>query len=372
MLRSLWNLQRIELGFNPDRVLTMRLALPASQYDTPEKVIAFYDRLLADVRAMPAVERAGLIRLLPLATAIGDWGLTIEGFMPPPGVNTPGDWQIATAGGPEALGERLVAGRWLTDADRDGALDVALINEAMAEKYWSGQPALGRRFRQGGPDRPWITVVGIVGNVRHNGITTEIKPKFYRAFGQWHRSSGGPARNMTLVIKTAGDPSTHVAPVRTAIRAIDANLPIAAIRTMQDVVDASIATPRLTGSLLATFALLALGLAALGIYSVLSYLVSLRRQEIGIRLAIGASAATVLGLVVKEGVGYAIVGAAIGVAVAAATSRLLGTLLHDVTPLDAATFSIAPIVLIVVAGIASLLPGFRATRVDPMRAMRTE
>ena len=372
MLRSLWNLQRIELGFDPDRVLTMRLALPASQYDTPEKVIAFYDRLLADVRAMPGVERAGLIRLLPLATPIGDWGLTIEGFMPPPGVNTPGDWQIATAGGPEALGERLVAGRWLTEADRDGALDVALVNEAMAEKYWPGQDALGRRFRQGGPDRPWITVVGIVGNVRHNGITTEIKPKFYRAFGQWHRSSGGPARNMTLVIKTAGDPTLHVAPVRTAIRAIDTNLPIAAIRTVQDVVDASIATPRLTGSLLATFALLALGLAALGIYSVLSYLVSLRRQEIGIRLAIGASSATVLGLVVKQGVGYALIGAAIGVVVAAGTSRLLGTLLHDVTPLDAATFSIAPIVLIVVAGIASLLPGFRATRVDPMRAMRSE
>ena len=372
MLRSLWNLQQIQLGFNPDRVLTMRLALPASQYDTAEKVIAFYDRLLADVRTLPGVERAGLIRLLPLATAIGDWGLTIEGFMPPPGVNTPGDWQIATADGPEALGERLVAGRWLTEADRDGALDVALINESMAEKYWSGQTALGRRFRQGGPDRPWITVVGIVGNVRHNGITTEIKPKFYRAFAQWHRSSGGPARNMTLVIKTAGDPTLHVAPVRTAIRALDPNLPIAAIRTMQDVVDASIATPRLTGSLLGTFAGLALGLAALGIYSVLSYLVSLRRQEIGIRLAIGASSATVLGLVVKQGVAYALIGAAIGVIVAAATSRLLGTLLHGVTPLDAATFSIAPIVLIVVAGIASLLPGFRATRVDPMRAMRTE
>ena len=372
MLRSLWNLQQIQLGFNPDRVLTMRLALPASQYDTAEKVIAFYDRLLADVRTLPGVERAGLIRLLPLATAIGDWGLTIEGFTPPPGVNTPGDWQIATADGPEALGERLVAGRWLTEADRDGALDVALINESMAEKYWSGQTALGRRFRQGGPDRPWITVVGIVGNVRHNGITTEIKPKFYRAFAQWHRSTGGPARNMTVVIKTAGDPTLHVAPVRTAIRALDPNLPIAAIRTMQDVVDASIATPRLTGSLLGTFAGLALGLAALGIYSVLSYLVSLRRQEIGIRLAIGASSATVLGLVVKQGVAYALIGAAIGVIVAAATSRLLGTLLHGVTPLDAVTFSIAPIVLVVVAGIASLLPGFRATRVDPMRAMRTE
>ena len=180
----------------------------------------------------------------------------------------------------------------------------------------------------------------------------------YVAHAQLPEHIRSAPRSMTLVIKTAGDPTLHVAPVRTAIRALDPNLPIAAIRTMQDVVDASIATPRLTGSLLGTFAGLALGLAALGIYSVLSYLVSLRRQEIG--------------MVVKQGVAYALIGAAIGVIVAAATSRLLGTLLHGVTPLDAATFSIAPIVLIVVAGIASLLPGFRATRVDPMRAMRTE
>ena len=112
--------------------------------------------------------------------------------MPPPGVSTPGDWQIATAGGPESLGERLVAGRWLAETDRDGKEDVALINEAMAQKYWPGENALGRRFRQGGPDRPWITVVGIVGNVRHNGVTAEVKPKFYRAFAQWHLSTGNP------------------------------------------------------------------------------------------------------------------------------------------------------------------------------------
>jgi hypothetical protein len=265
----------------------------------------------------------------------------------------------------------LIAGRWITEADRDGALDVALVNQSMAEKYWPGENPLGRRFRQGGPDRPWITVAGIVGNVRHNGITAEIKPKFYRAFGQWHRSAGGPARNMTLVVKTSGDPLQLVGPVRSTVRALDANLPIAAIQAMEDVVGASIATPRLTGSLLGVFAALALGLAALGIYSVLSYLVSLRRQEIGIRLAIGASSSTVLRLVVKQGLAYAVIGAVVGIAGAAAASRLLGSLLHGVTPLDAATFAIAPVVLLIVAGIASLVPGLRATRVDPMRAMRT-
>ena len=372
MLRSLWNLQRIDLGLDPDRVLTMRLALPASQYQTPEQVISFYNRLLQDVRATPGVERAGLVRLLPLATPIGDWGLTIEGFTPPPGVNTPGDWQVATADGPETLGERLIKGRWLAETDRDGSLDVALINESMARKYWPGEEALGKRFRQGGPDRPWITVVGIVGDVRHNGITAEVKPKFYRAFGQWHRSTGNPIRNMTLVVKASNDPSALVSPIRDRIRRLDGNLPIAAIRTMDEVVGRSIATPKLTGVLLATFALLGLGLAALGIYGVLSYVVSLRRQEIGVRMAIGATPARVLASVVRQGVSYAGIGAVVGLAGAAAVSRLLTGLLHDVTPLDPLTFIATAALLLMVAAAASLIPAWKATRVDPVSAIRGE
>ncbi|HXT71091.1 MAG TPA: ABC transporter permease [Vicinamibacterales bacterium] len=371
MLRSLWNLQRIDLGFNPDRVLTMRLALPATQYDTPEKVIGFYDRLLQDVRATSGVESAGLLRLLPLATSIGDWGLTIEGYTPPPGVGTPGDWQVATAGGPESLGEHLVEGRWLSDADREGSLDVALVNEAMAKKYWPGEKAIGRRFRQGGANRPWITVVGIVRDVRHNGITTEVKAKFYRAFAQWHLSTGNPIRNMTLIVKAKGDPSALVPEVRNRIRQLDSALPIAAIRTMDEVVGRSIATPKLTGTLLGTFALLGLALAALGIYGVLSYVVSLRRQEIGVRLAIGATSRHVLVSVVKQGLGYALIGAAVGLAGAAALSGLLADLLHGVKPLDPLTFLATPAILVTVAGLASLIPGWRATRVDPVKAMQS-
>jgi len=371
MLRSLWSLQRIDLGFNPERVLTMRLALPAATYDTPAKVIGFYDQLLQDVRATPGVESAGLLRLLPLATSIGDWGLTIEGFTPPPGVNTPGDWQVATAGGPESLGERLVAGRWLADTDRDGAEDVALVNEAMAYKYWQGTNALGRRFRQGPPDRPWITVVGIVGNVRHNAIDADVKPKFYRAFGQWHRSSGNPIRNMTLIVKTEHEPAALISDIRDKIRRRDGSLPIAAVRTMDEVVDRAIATPKLTGTLLATIAAMGLGLAALGIFGVLSYVVSLRRQEIGVRLAIGATPRHVLTSVMRQGLGYAAIGAAVGLAGAAAVSRVLAGLLHDVTPLDPVTFAATPILLMLVAALASLIPGWRATRVDPVKAMQS-
>jgi putative ABC transport system permease protein len=373
MIRSVWSLQHIDLGFNPDRVLTMRLSLPETTYDTPEKSVNFFAQLVQRVRALPNVERAGLLRLVPLAQNIGDSGLTIEGYTPPPGVGAPADWQIASAGGPEALGERLVTGRWLTDADTIGAEDVALINEAMAEKYWSGRNALGGRFRMGNNhERPWVTVVGIVANVRHNGIEAPIKAKFYRPVGQFHQSTGNPARNMTLVIKTKGDPLALVQPTREQIHALDASLPIAAVQSMQRIVDQAIATPRLTSWLLSVFAALALALAAVGIYGVLSYVVSQRRQDIGIRMAIGADRAQVLGMVLRNGLTLTATGLAVGLAFSAALSKVIESMLHDVQPFDPVTFFLVAVVLMVAATCACLLPALRATRVNPVSALRGE
>jgi putative ABC transport system permease protein len=374
MARTLWSLYSIDLGFVPDRVLTMRLALPASSYDTPEKSVAFWEQLIARVRALPGVEQAGYLRLVPLANAIGDWGMQIEGYTPPPGVSTPGDWQIASAGGPEALGERLVRGRWLDDRDTSGFDDVALINEAMAETYWEGVDPLGKRFRMGGGDQaPWITVVGIVGDVRHNGVTDEIKPKFYRPIGQWHQTAGGPSRNTTLVIKTASsNPYVLEGPVRQEIRRLDADLPISAIQSADDIVARALATPRLTGGLLAVFASLALALAAVGIYGVLSYVVSERRREIGIRMAIGAARPQVLGLVLWGGLKLAAIGLAIGVGAALLTTQLMASLLHGVTPFDLPAFAGAAGSLLLVSAVACLLPAFKATRVDPVRALRAD
>ncbi len=227
MARTLWALYSIDVGFAPERVLTMRLALPPGSYDTPERTTAFWDQLIDRVRALPGVEQAGFLRLIPLAASIGDWTVEVEDYRPPSGTFVPGDWQYASAGGPEALGERLVRGRWLTDRDTSDAPDVALVNEAMARAYWPGADPIGRRFRMGSSQQsPWVTVVGIVGNVRHNGITGEIKPKFYRAMAQWHRWAGTPARSTTLVIKTAtSDPYALVEPVREAVRRIDPELP---------------------------------------------------------------------------------------------------------------------------------------------------
>jgi putative ABC transport system permease protein len=376
MVRTLWSLYGIDLGFQPDRVLTLRLALPASTYDTPEKSVAFWEQLIARVRAVPGVERAGYLRLVPLANAIGDWGLQIETYQPPPGVGTPGDWQNASAGGPEALGERLVRGRWFTDQDTSGRDNVALVNEAMERAYWARDGALGKRFRMGGggdDDRPWITVVGVVGDVRHNGITGEIKPKFYRPIGQWHQTAGGPSRNTTLVIKTASsNPYALVEPVRQEVRRLDPNLPISAIQSADDIVARAMATPRprVTGGLLAVFASLALALAAVGIYGVLSYVVSERHREIGIRMAVGAGQSQVLGLVLWGGLRLAAVGLALGVLGALLTTRLMASLLHGVTPFDLPAFAGAAGSLLVVSAVACLVPAFRATRVDPVRALR--
>jgi predicted permease len=297
----------------------------------------------------------------------------VEGYQPPKGVGTPGDWQVASSGGPEALGERLVAGRWLTDGDTIGREDVGLINEAMADKYWTGRNAIGGRFRMGNsPKSPWITVVGVVGNVRHNGITSPIKPKFYRPVDQFHQSTGRPQLNMTLVVKTAGDPMSLVSAVRAEIRRLDPNLPIAAIQSMQDVVNHAVATERLTGWLLGVFASLALALAAVGIYGVLSFVVSQRRQEIGIRMAIGADRGQVLGMILRNGLTLAAGGLLAGLAASAALSRFIGSLLHDVSPIDPLTFGAVSVVLLFVATIACLLPALRATRVNPVSALRAE
>ena len=373
MVRSIWNLQKIDLGLNPDGVLTMRLAVPPTKYDTPERVVAFYDQLLDRVRALPQVEHAGMVRILPLATTIGDWGLAVEGYQPPPGSGTPGDWQVATDGAVAALGLRLLRGRDILPSDLADGQQVALINESMARKYWAGRDALGGRFRQGPPSRPTITVVGIVADVKHNGITAPVKPKFYRPHAQWHMSSGGPMRNMTLVVRTtAEDPASLAPAIRNEVRSMDAEVPIAAVQTMEDVVASSIATPRITGWLLGVFAALALLLAAIGIYSVLSYVVSQRRREIGIRVAMGATTSQVVGLIWRNGLQVTAIGAIIGVLLAALTTRAMAALLHGVAPLDPASFAVAPLLLMIVASMASLVPALRATRVDAVKALRSE
>jgi putative ABC transport system permease protein len=374
MIRSLWALQRVPLGLDPSGVLTMRVSLPqAAGYKTPEQVVAFYEQLMDRVRRLPGVRAAGAARSLPLGSTIGDFGLQVDGYIPTPGTNAKGDWQIITDGYFEAMGERIVRGRPINAADTTDAMPVALINEEMARLYWQGRDPIGGRLKIGGnPSRPWVTVVGIVADVRHNGITERIKEKFYVPHRQWHKSVGNPIRAMTLVIKADGDPAALTGPVRQAVRALDANLPVADVRTMDAVVDATLSTPRFTGVLLGVFATLALVLSAIGIYGVLSYVVSRRTREIGIRVAIGAGRREVLRLILRSGVGLALTGIALGTVAAVWASRLMRNLLHDVSPGDPLTFASVGVCLAMVAILASLVPAWRATRVDPVVALKSE
>ncbi|MEW5981652.1 MAG: FtsX-like permease family protein, partial [Acidobacteriota bacterium] len=374
MLRSLDALNRIDLGFDPERLLTLRVSVPEARYNTPDEVVDFYRRVTERVRALPGAEAAGLVRALPLATTIGDWGLDVEGYVEGPGRNAKGDWQIVSDGAFEAMGTRLVRGRWIAGSDRTETQLVAVINEALARAYWSDPSrAVGGRIRVGNPRNPWLTVVGIVADERHNGVTGRVKEKFYVPHSQWHVATGGNlVRSAFLVVRTAGDPLDLARPVRAAIGEIDPNLPVANIRPMTEVLAASLATPRLTGFLLGVFAFLALALAAVGIYGVLSYVVERRTREIGIRMAMGAGRPQVVGLVLAHAATLAGFGMGAGLAGALGLTRVMQGLLYQVHPVDPLTYGLVTAALAAVALAAAGLPAWRALRVSPVIALRAE
>ena len=373
MVRSLSALGNIDLGFKPDHMLTMRVSLPAARYDTPEKVVDFFRVLNERVRALPGVQSAGFVRVLPLATTIGDSGIDVEGFDEST-VNAKGDWQIVTDGAFEAMGARLMRGRWFTAADTAQAPLVTVINETMARTYWKNpEDAVGGHLKVYGGTRPWTTVVGIVADERHNGVTAIIKEKFFVPHAQWNAATaGGVIRGGFLTVRTTGDPMSIAPTVRAQVRELDPNIPVANIRPMTEVVSTALATPRLTGFLMGSFAAIALMLAAVGIYGVLSYLVARRTHEIGIRLAVGADRSQVLALVLKQGLMLAGGGIALGIVAALLLTRLMQSLLYQVRPSDPATFAIVTFALVAVALVASAVPAYRATRVSPLVALRTE
>ena len=374
MIRTLAALGDIDLGFNPDRVLTMRVTIPGSKYRTHENVVNFFDELQQRVNALPGVEAAGIVRALPLATTVGDYFIDVDGFEESPGREAKGDLQVVSHGAFEAMGTRLVRGRWFTEADTMASVPVAVVNETMARTYWTDPAAVvGGRIRLGSAAaRPWATVVGIVADERHNGVTGIIKEKFFIPHIQWPVATNGgdPIRSVFVVARTTGDPMSVAGAVRNEIRQMDASLPVANVRSMNDVVAAALATPRLTGFLLGAFAAIALALAAVGIYGVLAYLVSQRTQEIGIRLAIGADRSQVLGMVLRHGLSLAAVGIVVGLIGAFALTRLMQSLLYEVRPNDPITFVAVAAALLLIALMASFLPAWRATKVSPTIALR--
>ncbi|MGH7507335.1 MAG: FtsX-like permease family protein, partial [Longimicrobiales bacterium] len=373
LARSFAQLRRVDLGYTTAERLTLRLAVPEADYPDGAQVAAFYDRLLGHVRGLPGVEAAAAARILPLNGTIGDWSITLEYRPRRPGENPNGDWQVVTPGYFETIGMSLVAGRFLTSADGIDGRMVAVINETMAARYWPGRNALGQRFHLGTRDQPWIEIVGIARDVRHNAVIEDPRAEMYLPHAQFGRATGGsPPRGMSLVIRAAGDPLALVPAVREQVRLLDPRLPLSEIRTMDDVAADALAQPRFTSTLIAVFAMLSLALAGIGLYGVLSFTAARRTREIGIRMALGANRGSVAGLVMGEGVALAGAGAVIGLLAAVWATRFLDSQLYGVSPLDPLTFAIVPVVLIGVAAVASYLPARRAARVSPVVALRTE
>ncbi len=372
LVRSFIELRRVDLGFVPGGALTARVTLPPREYPQTADVIRGHRELLARIEKLPGVRFAGATRLLPLTGTIGDWSITVEGRPRAPGDNPNGDWQVVTPGYFEAMRIKLVRGRVLTAGDRETGAYSAVINETMAARYWPGQDAVGKRFHLGTLDQPWITVVGIVGRVRHNAVVEQPRAEMYLAHAQFAAEGASAPRGMTFVVRTAGDPRALAAMLRSAVRGMDRNLPVADLRTLASVADDALSQARFTTAMLGLFAALAVTLAATGIYGLMSLLVARRRQEIAIRAALGAGRRTILAMIVRRGLTTAAAGVGIGVTSALFVTRALAGLLYGVARLDPVTFALVPVGLILVALAASVVAAAGAARVDPMLALRQE
>ncbi len=375
MLKSFRNLLGEDPGFDSGNILVAQLSLPPGNYD-PDQASTFYTDLLRDVATIPGVEKASAISRLPIMHSRGVEDFRIKG-RPPPG---PGEFALnaanvsARAGYFETMRISLLRGRFFEKTDRAGTLPVAIVNEAMVRKFWPNEDPLGKRIRYSSCDTcaSWMTIVGIVGNVKYQGLSTDPPPVYYYSNEQATEHNRFETRFMSLTVKTAGDPLAAAPAVRAAIRNLDPKLPVVNLQSMASVVTGSVARPRFVMTLMGIFAVVALVLGAVGIYGVMSYSVAQRTNEIGVRIALGAGGGEVSRMVVGQGMRVAVLGIVAGLAGAFAVTRWLDSLLFKVSTTDPLTYAMVAILLTGVALIASYLPARRATRVDPMTAIRTE
>ena len=370
LIRSFLSLQDVNPGFNADHLLTVKLSLPAAKYQENQQVVNFYDQLLARVSSQPGVQAASLTTALPLDSGNNYLAFEVEGRVTPPTDKQPdAESRIVSADYFKALQIPLRRGRLLDDRDALGAPDVVVISETMARKYFGGEDPIGKRITFGDPqaaDVEWFTVVGIVGDVRGSSLKSEPYAQVYGSYRQ------SPQRGMTVVLRTAGDPMNVAPAVRQQVAALDPQQPLYNIRTAEQVLAASIARPRFNMLLIAILAGIALVLAAIGVYGVISYSVTQRTREIGIRIALGASAGNVLKLVVGEGMILAGTGIVVGIIAAFGVTRIMASLLYGVTASDPLTFASLALLLGAIAFVACYIPARRATRVDPVVALRYE
>ncbi len=375
MTKSVFKLLAVDAGFEPERVLTMQLSPPLAKYPDKQTVRSFYSQLLARVEALPGAVGAGAIRDLPLASRPSDWGIRIKGRGPDGmgerGVNP--DWFVVTEGYFESMGIPIRAGRFFDAADDDRGSMAVIINETLARQQWPNESPIGAQFRMSADiDTVWRTVVGVAGDVRHRRLGLEQRPAMYLPHAQFPSTADFVIRSMSLVVRTSTDPLAMTGAVRREVRTLDSDLPVTLVRSMEQVLETSTSVERLQGLLFSAFAAIALLLVSVGIYGVISYSVTQRTRELGVRIALGASTIRVLRYVMNEGVLLTTAGIALGVVGALALSRLLSSLLFGVSASDPVVFIAVPAFLFTVALIATYIPALRATRLDPMIALRHE
>lgn len=373
MIRAFWKLRNVELGFNAQSVLSFSVSLPRSAYQVPDQV-RFSQNLQEKLSALPGVQSVAMATELPPLRPIDANDTEIEGFQPTP--DGPAQnldfWNVISAGYFKTMGIRLTEGRLFEPSDRnDNGQRLVVINRALAERFWKGSP-IGRRINpQVSNDPNWFTVIGVVENTKNLGVDKPAGTEAYFLHEQVNTLFNGRSRQ-NFVVRTTGDPLQMASAVRAVVREVDPALPIYGMQSMSDFVAQSLVRPRFLSLLLATFSAIALSLAAIGIYGVMAYSVSQRTQEIGVRMALGARTGDVLKMVLWQGGKLAGAGIVIGLTGAFALTRLMSTLLFEVSVTDPTTFLVITLLLGAVALLACWIPAWRATKVDPMIALRYE
>jgi putative ABC transport system permease protein len=369
LVKSLLQLQRTNTGLVANELMSVEIDLSASAYQDAERASEFYRQLISQVESLPGVEAASFGTVQPLSGNGGSDPFAIEGRKLDPANLTAAGWQVVGPNYLKTLGIPLLKGRDLTAADvQPGAPPVAIINEKMAGRYWPNEDPLGRRITLGlpRPENPWITIVGIAKDVPHRGVDSQPEPDWYGS------RVVSPQRHRYLFVRSALPASSVAAAIRKEVAAIDRNQPLTSVKTMAEVIGATTAPRRFNTWLLGVFATVALVLATLGIYSVISYSITLRTQEIGIRMALGARRPAILMMVLRKGMLLTLIGTVLGVAGAFVLTRWMSSMLFGVSASDPATYAIVVFVSVAAALLACSIPARRATRVDPLVALRYE